>query len=129
MEAGGGGKSTYQLDQSGKSTRLCSLRTQFLEFGNMAARAETFSVRLPDEVRKQIDQIARLSKRSRSYVINEAVESYVNNRAAYIRELDEAVASADQQAGYSGEAIFKWLDSWGTEHELPSPKPDVFPVE
>jgi predicted transcriptional regulator len=91
----------------------------------MPTKAETFSVRLPDEVKQQIDQLARLTKRSRSFIVKEAVECYIRDRAAYLRDLDAAVASAESGGGHSGEQIFAWMKSWGTLNELPSPAPDI----
>ena len=39
----------------------------------------------------------------------------------------EAVAEADEGIFVSGEAIDRWLASWGTDKVLPMPEPDVFP--
>jgi predicted transcriptional regulator len=91
----------------------------------MPSAAETFSVRLPDATRKNVDKLATLTKRSRSFIINEAVEAYVNDRIAYIADLDAAVHSAETGPSHSGEQIFKWMRSWGQSDELPSPQPDI----
>ncbi len=91
----------------------------------MPTKAETFSVRVSSEVKQQVDQLARLTKRSRSFIVKEAVECYIRDRAAYIRDLDAAVASAESGVGHSSEQIFTWIKSWGTANELPSPGPDV----
>jgi predicted transcriptional regulator len=95
----------------------------------MPANAETFSIRLPEATKAQVDEIAKLSKRSRSYVINAAVEAYVKDRAVYLRQLDIAVEQAKTGVGYSSDTIFSWMESWGTAQELPPPKPDVFPAK
>ena len=92
---------------------------------DMPSSAETFSVRLPDATRKNVEKLATLTKRSRSFIINEAVEAYVNDRMAYIADLDRAVQSAETGPNHSGEQIFKWMRSWGQADELPSPKPDL----
>ena len=94
----------------------------------MPSKAETFSVRLPDEVKSQLDDLAALTKRSRSFLVQEAVTSYVNDRAAYLRDIDQALASAASGVGHSGAQIFDWMESWGTDDELPSPSPDIKPV-
>jgi predicted transcriptional regulator len=91
----------------------------------MPSTADTFSVRLPDTTRKQVDRLAALSKRSRSYIINEAVEAYVKDRIAYLEDIERAVASVDATPGHSGEQIFEWMRSWGSATELPSPMPDL----
>lgn len=91
----------------------------------MPSSAETFSVRLPDATRKNVDKLAAMTKRSRSFIVVEAVEAYVKDRMAYIGELDAAVLSAETGPAHSGEQIFKWMRSWGTDNELPSPGPDI----
>jgi len=47
---------------------------------------------------------------------------------AHSHELDEAVKSIESGVGHSSEQIFAWLNSWGTEAELPSPEPDIRPI-
>lgn len=94
----------------------------------MPSKADTFSVRLPDEVKTQLDELAIMTKRSRSYLVQEAVLAYVKDRAAYLQEIDQAVASAQSGIGHSGEKIFSWMESWGTQSEQPSPEPDFKPA-
>lgn len=91
----------------------------------MPAKADTFSVRLPDEVKKQVEDLARLTNRSRSFIVKEAVASYMRDHSRTIRELDEAVKSAESGTGHSADQIFGWMRSWGTDRELPSPAPDI----
>jgi predicted transcriptional regulator len=94
----------------------------------MPSKAETFSVRLPNDVKHQVDELARLTKRSRSFIIKEAVDSYMNNCAIHAQELEEALKSAESGIGHSSEQIFAWMKSWGAENELPSPDPDILPL-
>lgn len=93
----------------------------------MPTKTDTFSVRLPEDIKQQVDDIARLTKRSRSFIVKEAITSYVTSRQDYIKELDEAVKSAESGVGHSSEQIFSWMKSWGTEDELSSPTPDITP--
>ena len=88
----------------------------------MPAKAGTFSVRLPDEVKRQVEELARLTNRSRSFIVKEAVSTYMRERADHIRDLDEAMKSAESGTGHSGEQIFGWMRSWGTAKEHPSPE-------
>jgi predicted transcriptional regulator len=95
----------------------------------MPSKAETFSVRLSDSVKTQVDELARMTKRSRSFIVQEAISTYVQDRADYMRELDDAVKSAESGIGHSGEQIFSWMRSWGTAKELASPEPDIHPAK
>lgn len=86
------------------------------------------SVRLPNELRDEIDQFARISKRSRSFVVKEAVAAYMQEQRALREAIDAALVEADQGVFVSGEAVDKWLASWGTDDPLPAPEPDIFPT-
>ena len=41
-------------------------------------------------------------------------------------DLEEANRLADEGVFVSAEKVREWMRSWGTENELPRPKPDVF---
>ena len=51
----------------------------------MPTTAETFSVRLPDGLKAEVESLARQYKRSRSFIIKEAVEAYVEDRREYLK--------------------------------------------
>lgn len=86
----------------------------------------TFSVRLPEPLKNDLDELAQLTKRSRGHLVKEAVAAYVADQQAYIKELLEAKAEAEKGPLHSFESITKWMDSWGTDRVLPPPEPDVF---
>lgn len=92
-----------------------------------ATMAQPVSVRLEDQNRENVDRFAKMTKRSRSFIINEAVEAYLKDRIQYLVELDEAVADAHSGYGHSSDQIHTWMKSWGSENELPAPEPDITP--
>jgi predicted transcriptional regulator len=87
----------------------------------------TFSVRLPEELRREVDEFAKATKRSRSFVVKEAIEAYIDDRRAYLEAIDEAIKEADKGVFISGDAVDRWLASWGTDNPLSMPEPDIFP--
>ena len=93
----------------------------------MSDSSGTFSVRLPDDLRREVDEFAKATKRSRSFVVKEAVAAYMGERRAYLAAIDEAIKEADKGVFISGEAVNRWLASWGTDNVLPMPEPDIFP--
>ncbi|MBA3448522.1 MAG: CopG family transcriptional regulator [Pseudaminobacter sp.] len=93
----------------------------------MSGDSSTFSVRLPNDLRTEVDQFATLTKRSRSFVVKEAVEAYMQEQRDYLAAIDEAIEEADKGVFISGDAVDRWLASWGTDNVLPMPKPDIFP--
>ncbi|MFV0292881.1 MAG: CopG family ribbon-helix-helix protein [Paracoccus sp. (in: a-proteobacteria)] len=80
------------------------------------------SVRLTEDNAKNVDMLSKLTRRSRSFVINEALEAYIKSRLAYAQELQEAIVSIETEPTYAAEDVFKWMHSWGAEDELPSPR-------
>ena len=77
------------------------------------------TIRLNEQNRKNVDRFSKLTNRSRSYIINEALEAYVQERIAYVEELDQAVASIDREPTYAADDVFAWMKTWGTEEEKP----------
>ena len=87
----------------------------------------TFSVRLPEELRQEVDAFAKATRRSRSFIVKEAIEAHLAERRAYLAAIDEAIKEADETGEFpSWEATRAWMDSWGKPDELPPPKPDIF---
>jgi predicted transcriptional regulator len=87
----------------------------------------TFSVRLPHETKRELEEYARATKRSSAFIVKEAVEAHLAERRAYLAAIDEAVREADETGEFvSWDATKRWMDSWGTDKELPSPEPDIF---
>ena len=89
---------------------------------------QPISIRLDDRNKENVDHLAKMTRRSRSFIINEAVEAYLKDRIQYLDELNEAVADAQSGYGHSSEHIHAWMKSWGDEDEYPAPKkPDITP--
>jgi RHH-type transcriptional regulator, rel operon repressor / antitoxin RelB len=84
------------------------------------------SLRISDTTKNRLDQLAGSTKRSRSFLAAEALSEYLERNEWQISAIDEAVLEADKGVFVSNEAVTEWLKSWGTTHELPAPKPDVF---
>ena len=93
-----------------------------INFGMMEMATATFSVRIPEKLKDEVEQFASLTQRSRSYIVKEAVETYMEDRLAYLRELNEAIESIDTQPTYTAENVFSWARAWGTDKETNLPK-------
>ncbi len=84
------------------------------------------SLHVSAEVKRRLEQEAELTRQSESEVASEALVAYFLNREHLREALKEAIAEADKGVFISGEAMHRWIESWGTDHELPPPEPDVF---
>ncbi len=93
----------------------------------MPSTTPATTIRLSEKTRSQVDKFAKLTHRSRSFVIQEAVETYLQDRLQYLEELASAVDDAKSGYGHSQGQVNAWLNSWGTDAESPIPNPDIIP--
>jgi predicted transcriptional regulator len=88
------------------------------------AKSAMMTVRLTPEVSDKLDALARDTKRSKSYLASEAIESYVDLNAWQIAEIKAGLAEDEEGGpGVPHEEVVHWMRSWGTDHELPKPEP------
>ena len=86
------------------------------------ADSTTVTARLPRKLVTELERLAKHERRSRSFVVREAVEAYIGERDASLAAIDRGLA--DMRAGrvVPHSQVKAWVDSWGTEAELPMPK-------
>lgn len=83
------------------------------------------SVRMPDDLLRQLDATAERLRRSKGWIINDAVREYLAREAQRLardEETREALADADAGRLVDGDAVLAWLDGWGADDEPPPPR-------
>ena len=83
------------------------------------------SVRIPDDLMVRLQKTAEQRRRSKSWLINDAVREYLEReeiRARRLAETRQALAEVDKGQFIEGDEVLDWLDSWGTEDEKAPPK-------
>lgn len=83
------------------------------------------SIRLNSELEQPLNELSEKLDRSKNYLINQAIKDYVEREAVKAKrwqETLEALKSVEEGRVISGEAVFKWMDTWGSDNELPPPK-------
>lgn len=83
------------------------------------------SVRMPDEMAEQLEQLASRLKRAKGWVINEALREYLERaelRQRMVVDTLEGVEALEAGEIIDGDDVVTWLDSWGTPDELPPPE-------
>lgn len=85
-----------------------------------------FTLRLDAELKKSLEEEALQDDRSASYLATKAIESMLAGRREKRRLIEEALVEAEKGEFVSREAVHEWMDSWGTDCELPAPKRDVY---
>ena len=82
------------------------------------------SVRLKEELQAQLEQAAQRLDRPKSWIINEALASWLEReegRERMYRETLEGLADVEAGRVVDGDEVMAWIASWGTENELPCP--------
>ena len=83
------------------------------------------SVRMPDELLEQLNLAAEKLRRSKGWIINDALREYLAREERKTRILEQTLEALDDvKAGrlIEGEEVMDWLKSWGTDHEKSPPK-------
>jgi predicted transcriptional regulator len=84
----------------------------------------TTSFRLDDDLQEKLETTANRTKRSKGWIINDALRRYIEQEELKQRMFEETQeALADIEAGrvVSGEEVMKWLETWGTVVETKAP--------
>ncbi len=81
------------------------------------------SARIPEQLSQDLEALAEATRRSKAFLVTEAIEDYVKRQAWLVKRIDEAVKEADESGEYvSEEDMSAWLRSWGKPDELPPPR-------
>ena len=84
------------------------------------------SIKLDDELKARIKQLADARRRTPHWVMREAIQEYVDREEARENFVREAEASwqAFQETGrhLTGEEARAWLGTWGTDDEKAVPE-------
>lgn len=73
----------------------------------------TMSVRLESELKDRLDELAKITDRSRSYLAAEAIREFVAMNDWQLREVRQAVSEADNGEFASDQAVKKAFSKWG----------------
>jgi RHH-type transcriptional regulator, rel operon repressor / antitoxin RelB len=93
--------------------------------GDEIMASTVLSVRVPEELKEQLEYLSRSTKRSKGYLAAEALGDYVKKNAWRAKELHEAIHEADKGVFVSHEAMLEWADALGAKGQSAPPKPDV----
>ena len=86
----------------------------------MANRA-TVTFHTSPEVKARLDILAGRTRRSKSFLTNEAVERYLAEEEDFIRDVEAGIAEANAGQLIEHEDAARYLRSLGTDKPLPMP--------
>jgi predicted transcriptional regulator len=88
--------------------------------------APSTSIKLDPHMKDRVQRLAASRKRTAHWVMKEAIKQYVEReekREAFNREAVEAWEEYQATGLHvTHEEMMTWLESWGTENELPPPE-------
>ena len=83
----------------------------------------TLTIRLPQAVLERLDQLASSTRGSKSSLLEEALLAYLAVQEWQTAAISEAIEAAHAGAtAVEHPAVQTWLESWGTQRELPRPR-------
>jgi predicted transcriptional regulator len=84
------------------------------------------SIKIDDELKTRVQQLANVRQRSAHWIMREAISQYVQREEARESFKQEAMASwaSYRQTGrhLTGQEARSWLDTWGSEAESAAPE-------
>jgi predicted transcriptional regulator len=86
----------------------------------------TLSLRIDRKLSDKLEKRARQAKRSKSALTAYAIERLFETEDREIARIKRSLARAKAGGPFiAHEDVMRWLESWGTENELPRPKATI----
>jgi predicted transcriptional regulator len=80
-----------------------------------APKSVTVTARIPATLAKRLEAYAKAARRTRSWVIEDILERYVDNEMAFVEAVNEGIASADRGELVPQEEVFRRLKAMSAE--------------
>ena len=86
--------------------------------------AVTLSVRIPPEIRDQLEELADVTGRTKSFLAAEAIENYLATQAWQVKAIKKAVQKADSKSAKFIEhhKVVDWVKGWNSKNETEMPE-------
>ena len=86
----------------------------------MAATA-TFTIRVPADLKRRLDRLARAADRSRSWLAADALQHYVEDQQWQLAEIEAGLKDAESGRVVSNDEVERWLKTWGGKRKVRPP--------
>ena len=83
------------------------------------------TVRLGEEIETELSALAEARKRSKSWLINQALKEYLERQNSEMLRWEETLVAIESVAAgrvLEGEDVHAWLRSWGAKNERIGPR-------
>ena len=94
--------------------------------GSGMKKTKAIAVRITPELVGKLDALARDTNRSQVSLARQAIAAYVERETRQVAHIKAGLAEAQRgDPGIPHEDMVRWMESWDTDYELPSPEPSV----
>ena len=76
-------------------------------------KTASISTRLNPELAKKLDLLAKATARSKSFLVAEAIEAYLEHQAWQIEAIQEGISEADRGHFATDEEVMRTFERWG----------------
>ena len=83
---------------------------------------EILSIRIDPETKNRLDALSKSSKRSKSFLVAEAIAAYVESEEWQLGEIQAGIADLETAQEVSHKRVSNWLGSWGKPCETKAPR-------
>lgn len=83
---------------------------------------ETLSIRLDEEVKRRLESIATITRRSRSFLAAEAITRYVDQEIQQLADIEAGLTELDSGQGIPGEKARRHLRKHSQRQSRRKPK-------
>lgn len=73
----------------------------------------TMTVRLDSALKDRLDQLAEITHRSKSFLAAEAIRDFIELNEWQVKEIESAIAEADNEDFASEQSVQKTFSKWG----------------
>lgn len=83
------------------------------------------SVRMPEQLMHKLESIAEKMDRSKSWIIKDAVNQYVERigrKEKMLLETRQALSEIESGNVVDGDEVMAWIESWDSENEKHAPQ-------
>ena len=87
----------------------------------MAAQTTTMTVRVPVQVKRRLERLAKATERTASWLAADALAAYVDLHDWQVAAIGEGIADAEAGRVVEDERVATWLASWGMRRKRRAP--------
>jgi len=85
------------------------------------AKAAALSVELDSDLDRRLSEVAEAMEQPKSALVEQAVRDFLELREWQDAAIEEGLRAAEEGRVFEHDEVAKWVESWGSENELPRP--------